>query len=59
TIVSTSKRSIADLYRHRAAAILVQAGRVVTERVPETLGIKEKEGVFSQDYYEAEREIAD
>ncbi|MBO0723112.1 MAG: DNA replication and repair protein RecF, partial [Blastocatellia bacterium] len=25
TIVSTSKRSIADLYRHRAAAILVQA----------------------------------
>jgi DNA replication and repair protein RecF len=29
TIVSTSKRSIADRYRHRANTLLVEAGRVI------------------------------
>lgn len=31
TIVSTSKRSIADRYRHRASTFLVEAGRVIEQ----------------------------
>lgn len=31
TIVSTSKRSIADRYRHRAATLMVESGRVIEE----------------------------
>jgi DNA replication and repair protein RecF len=45
TIVSTSKRSIADTYRHRAATSLVHAGRVVEDRIPKLLGEIEEEGV--------------
>jgi DNA replication and repair protein RecF len=33
TIISTSKRSIADRYNHRAATFCVQSGRVVREEV--------------------------
>jgi len=31
TIVSTSKRSIADRYRHRAATLMVESGRVIQQ----------------------------
>ena len=45
TIVSTSKRSIADRYHNRASTFLVQSGRVIEDRTPEALGEKEKEEV--------------
>jgi DNA replication and repair protein RecF len=32
TIVTTSKRSIADRYRHRAATLQVEAGRVIESK---------------------------
>jgi DNA replication and repair protein RecF len=45
TIVSTSKRSIADRYHNRASTFLVQSGRVIGDRTPEALGEKEEEEV--------------
>jgi DNA replication and repair protein RecF len=45
TIVSTSKRSIADRYHSRASTFLVQSGRVIEDRSPEALGEKEEEEV--------------
>jgi DNA replication and repair protein RecF len=45
TIVSTSKRSIADRYHNRASTFLVRSGRVIEDRTPEALGEKEKEEV--------------
>jgi DNA replication and repair protein RecF len=45
TIVSTSKRSIADRYHSRASTFLVQSGRVIEDRTPEASGEKEEEEV--------------
>jgi DNA replication and repair protein RecF len=45
TIVSTSKRSIADRYQNRASTFLVQSGRVIEDRTPEASGEKEEEEV--------------
>ncbi|MCI0666036.1 MAG: DNA replication and repair protein RecF, partial [Acidobacteria bacterium] len=44
TIISTSKRSIADRYRHRASTFLVQSGRVIEDQIlsnDESLEVKE------------------
>lgn len=34
TIVSTSKRTIADRYRHRARTLFIRAGRAIDEEIP-------------------------
>jgi len=44
TIISTSKRSIADRYRHRASTFLVRSGRVIEDQIlsnDESLEVKE------------------
>jgi DNA replication and repair protein RecF len=42
TIVSTSKRTIADRHRHRARTLFIQAGRAVDEEIADVSSLKDE-----------------